>query len=156
MSADALRIRGSKRAKLAQRPGTVRAGAPKMPAWLAELAQKAWRETVRAIRAAGLLCQADGGILAAYSLAVAEVEETTVLLARKGLMVESHGQTYPHPLLKTRAAAEQRVRSLGSELGLTPLAHKRAHVETARPAPPDPLAEFRDHPGRHLSDFKPL
>jgi hypothetical protein len=46
-------------------------------------------------------------------------------------------------LLKTRAAAEQRVRSLGSELGLTPLARKRAHVETARPAPPDPLAEFR-------------
>jgi P27 family predicted phage terminase small subunit len=121
----------------------VKAGAPKMPAWLPELAQTVWQKTVRAIRAAGLLCSADGGILAAYCLAVAEVEETTVVLAREGLMVESHGQTYPHPLLKTRASAEQRVRSLGSELGLTPLSRKRAHVETARPAPLDPLAKFR-------------
>jgi P27 family predicted phage terminase small subunit len=151
---DALHARGSKRARLYQRPGTVKAGAPKMPDWLPELARKVWRQTVAAIRAAGLLCPADAAILASYCLASAEVQECTAKLAAEGLMVESHGQTYPHPLLKTRAAAEQRVRSLGSELGLTPLARKRAHVETARPEPPDPLDEFLDYCRPHLSDFK--
>jgi P27 family predicted phage terminase small subunit len=79
---------------------------------------------------AGLLSPIDLGILASYCLAVSEVRECTDRLAAEGLTISSHGQTIPHPLLKPRAAAEQRVRSLGMELGLTPVSRKRARVET--------------------------
>jgi P27 family predicted phage terminase small subunit len=133
MSTADMALRGGWRAKNRAQDGAVKPKAPSMPAWLPAAARKVWRQTVAAIRAARLLCPADAGVLASYCLALVEVEECTARLAVEGLMVECRGQRYPHPLVKVRAQAQQRVRALGSEMGLTPLSRKRAHVE-AHPA----------------------
>jgi P27 family predicted phage terminase small subunit len=138
-----LRVYGSR--KLENRPlaTAIRAGAPPIPGWLPAEAKDIWRKTAAVLKAAGLLSPADAGVLTAYCLAGMEMQQCTATLAVAGLMVESHGQQFPHPLLKTRAAAAGRVKALAAELCLTPAARKRSHVDTGETAgPPDPMREF--------------
>ena len=135
MSIDEAVSRGSSRARKLARSGAVKAGAPKIPSWLPESARAEWRRVAATLKSSGLLSPIDAGVLTSYVLAVAEVRACTERLEAEGLTIDAHGQIIPHPLLKARAAAQQRVRSLGMELGLTPVSRKRARVETGTADP---------------------
>jgi P27 family predicted phage terminase small subunit len=150
-SVDESLSRGPPRAGKLARSGAVKSGAPTMPTWLPEAARKEFRRVAAVLKTAGLLSPIDLGILVSYCLAVAEVIDCTERLVAEGLTIKTHGQVIPHPLLKPRAAAEQRVRSLAMELGLTPVSRKRARVETGTPDSKSGVPVRNRHP----SIYKP-
>lgn len=144
-----IRLHASRGTGARAKSSAVPVGAPTMPAYLSALAKSVWRKTVPILKRANLLATTDGGAVTAYCLVVAEIEECTRKIAEDGLMVESHGQKYPHPLLKTRAAAQQRVKALAESLGLTALSRKRGRVETGETLKVhDPMDKFLNRPKR--------
>jgi P27 family predicted phage terminase small subunit len=141
-SAAARALRGNPRRKT-KVEGVVPCSAPVMPSWLPPAAKCEWKRIVPHLKSASLLSSIDFGVVVAYVVAVAEIETCTEMIAKEGMMVECRGQRYPHPILKTRAAAQQRVKALASELGLTAMSRKRGHVETVDANQPvDPMDRY--------------
>lgn len=116
------------------RPDRIKKGEPKPvplapdpPAWLDRVAKATWRKYAPMLERLGLLTEADGESLAAYCAAVSRYVAATKRL--KKVTRES-----PDDIETIRKAevsvekAEQSMRLLGNEFGLTPAARSRIDV----------------------------
>lgn len=112
------------------------AGSPAMPKHLGKSARAVWKRTAQELADAGVLALADRDILAAYAVAVADLEALSARIEKDGLMVEvdsldRNGRPTgvkvlkAHPGLKWRQDLLGKVRQLASELGVTPAARSR-------------------------------
>jgi P27 family predicted phage terminase small subunit len=121
------------------------AGEPDLPRHLGKAARAVWQRTAREMGAARTLVLADRDILAAYCVAVADLETLSAEIDRDGLMIDAPtfdrngkptGATVrkPHPGLKWRSDLMNKVRQLAAELGLTPAARARAGGAAETPA----------------------
>jgi|GEM_PF-925048 len=131
-------------------------GEPDMPKHLGKAARAVWKRTVREMTAAGTLTLVDRDILAAYCVAVGDLETLSRDIDADGLMVDvptvdrngrPTGATLrkPHPGLKWRSDLLNKVRQLAAELGLTPAARSRAGTVAEAPnATPNKVLAIRD------------
>ncbi len=122
-------------------------GEPDMPKHLGKAARAVWKRTVREMSAAGALAVADRDILAAYCVAVADLEALSARIEADGLMVDvptfdRNGQPTgatvckPHPALKHRSDLMNKVRQFADALGLNPAARAKAGTAAEVPAAP--------------------
>ncbi|MCE9563518.1 MAG: phage terminase small subunit P27 family [Planctomycetes bacterium] len=131
-------------------------GAPSMPKHLGKPARVVWKRTVTEMEKAGTLTHADRDILAAYCVAVADLETLSARIDADGLMIDTPtvdrngkltGQTVlkMHPALKWRADLLNKVKQLAGELGLTPAARSRVTpTGEAAGKKPNAVAAIRD------------
>ena|ERR1700732_21422 len=111
------------------------------PAFLAPAAQKVWSRLVPDLRAAGLLTSIDVDVLAAYCSTYARWREAEDFLKENGLSFVIYGdptkknpkgpvkyvQQYPQVSIAQKSL--QLMCKFGAELGLSPAARSRIHVE---------------------------
>lgn len=133
-------------------------GAPACPGWLHRHAKAEWRRLVRALAPAGMLTQADLGVLAGYCQAWAEFRLATELLESEGRTVLSGGvpveqagedgttrtvvvgaTVKPHPAVAQQRSAWVAMQRFGALLGLDPSSRSRLSVP---PAEADPFEAF--------------
>lgn len=122
--------------------GTVkmRPGIPAKPRWLDDVASMIWEETVdELIATPGLLCEADGPMLALYCDAWRQYHEFDEQIRNEGNTIPSltAGQK-PHPLLTQRTAARNDAVKIGALFALNPSA--RASIKLQPPVADDELA----------------
>lgn len=119
--------------------------APEPPRSIKGTALRVWAETVEALEELGILDQADGGILALYCEARAELSWATYKVRREGRLVKrpSDGAMRPHPAIAIKNAAALRAGKFAAELGLSPTARARLRVGS-RFGPDDPDPEESD------------
>lgn len=114
-------------------------GAPEMPKHLGKGARAVWKRTVAEMERAGTLTHADRDILAAFCVAVADLESLVTEIDASGRMIDSPtvdrngrltGATVRkvNPALKWQAEASARVQRLAAELGLTPASRSRVNA----------------------------
>lgn len=110
----------------------VELGIPAAPDFLSKIARKYWDQLVNDIHQAGILAQIDGGIFAGYCTALANLE-----IAEKGIQKDGYIQSTEHagdkktPWVLIAKEARDQIRSLGSELGMTPASRARLKATPA-------------------------
>ena len=130
-------------------------GEPGMPKHLGKTARTVWKRTVTELTSAGVLSVADRDILAAYAVAVADLETLSARIDKDGLMMEvdslnRNGEATgvkvlrPHPGLKWRQDLLTKVKQLAGELGLTPAARSRVSAP----------AETQTRPGNKVLEIR--
>ncbi|MCE9564927.1 MAG: phage terminase small subunit P27 family [Planctomycetes bacterium] len=123
-------------------------GVPTMPKHLGKSARVVWKRITAEMVAAGTVTHADRDILAAFCVAVADLEALSARIDADGLMIEVPAldrNSRPtgekvlkvHPAVKWRSDLMNKVKQLASELGLTPAA--RSRVETVSEAASKPV-----------------
>src|SRR5262245_8965866 len=117
-----LELRDSWRAK--SQPavtGAFRQGRPRRPRGLRDEARRAWDRVVVELVGAGLLSKADYSMLLTFAELSADVEELRSTLRAEGLTVKAaSGAPRAHPAVKLLREAEQALRLVAGELGLSP------------------------------------
>lgn len=114
-----------------RRPQDITPGAmnrvPSAPPWLSKEAKAEWRRvTPILVKERRTLTEADLSTLAAYCVAVGQLQEASLILATDGLTFKTEaGIPKPHPAAKLRTDAMTQIRQLGVELGLTPVSRSR-------------------------------
>lgn len=114
-----------------RRPQDVTAGTmdkvPPTPSWLSKEAKAEWRRVAPIlVMERRTLTEGDLSTLAAYCLAVGQLQESSRILASEGLTFKTEaGIPKPHPAAKLRTDAMTQIRQLGVELGLTPVSRSR-------------------------------
>jgi P27 family predicted phage terminase small subunit len=111
-------------------------GQPEFPPYLRDVHRELWDTTLRSMPA-GVFCASDQAMLEAFVVAWECLRATTVMIVRTGLLVQSPSGAVRNPLLPVRARALSEIRSLGSELGMSPAA--RAKLLAPKEAEDDPL-----------------
>lgn len=130
----------------AQRGARWAAGVPAVPKHLSKAAKVVWKRTVKELQSAGVLAMVDREIIAAFSVAVADLEALSARIDADGLMLEvealdRNGRPTgakvlkAHPLLKWRQDLLNKVRQLAAEIGVTPAARSKVS------GPPEDEAE---------------
>ena len=117
-------------------PKTVKAEAvvPRCPSWLTPLARKEWRRATRELAKVGLMTRLDMALLASYCEAVAQVIACTEYIEAQGgiskYLEGRNSQTAMH--LTAMRAAQQFIRSVGPEFGMSPSSRGRIEIPEAR------------------------
>jgi len=117
-------------------------GIPESPAFLSETARKYWDSHVVDLDTAGILARVDIGILAAYCTALANLEIAERQIQTEGYtqFAESSGEKKSPWVLIAKESRDQ-IRSLGSELGLTPAS--RARLKATPKVAEDPFEAYK-------------
>lgn len=104
-------------------------GVPQCPS-TDELVVQIWDYTVVQLRRMQVLTMADRDLLYAFCEAVAMHRRASAEIARDGIVLHVGGGlgSAPHPALRAQAQAQQVIKSLGTEFGLTPAARSRIKV----------------------------
>jgi len=104
-------------------------GIPEAPAFLSETARKYWHLHLADLDDTGILARVDLGIFAAYSTALANLELAEINLQRFGyVQINDAGLETKMPWVLIAKESRDEIRSLGSELGLTPASRARLKV----------------------------
>jgi P27 family predicted phage terminase small subunit len=128
-------------------------GAPRCPAWLSKEAKTQWRAVVPELDRLGLLSRTDGGALASYCQALAELELATLTLEREGRYYRTPaGQVKAHPALGVQLEAAGRVRVFAAALGCEPASRRRREPGPAQDAESDELDDFLGEAGSAPGD----
>ena len=138
-------LRGESRpSRLNRSEPSPRAGLPRMPLDLGDVARTVWRRVLREMGATGVITAVDGDVLRLYCEAVARYRHASGLLDTSGPVIRGArgGELIKNPLHQVVRDNAVLVRSLARELGLTPAARTSLHgtAEAER----DPFAEFLD------------
>lgn len=116
---------------------------PECPAFLNDRARHYWDLLVSELLAVGIIARVDLGILAAYSTALATLERAETEIQKHGyngyIQLTVAGEKKSPWVLIAKESRDQ-IRSLGSELGLTPASRARLK---ASPPPKDKLQGAR-------------
>ena len=115
-----------------RKPESIVAGdikvAPMPPAWLSNHAKREWNNVASILVDRGHLTDADLGTLAAYADAVGQLIESTRLINRQGMVIETDKGPRKHPAISIQINARNQVRQLAAELGLTPVSRSRPAI----------------------------
>lgn len=122
----------------------VGAAMPAKPAWLSGHASMEWDRLVPDLAAAGILCEADGTMLAAYCEQYAIWRDALADVERNGITyADQCGKPHPSPAVKVQAEAAAEMRRLAGEFGFTPASRARIRVSgTMGGAAGDEFDEF--------------
>jgi P27 family predicted phage terminase small subunit len=130
-------------------PGKFTPGEPSMPRHLGRAARVVWRRTVQEMSTAGVLSVADRDIIAAYSVAVADLEALSAQIDKDGLIIDAPvfdrdgaqvgTKKAAHPGLRWRQDLIAKLKQLAGELGLTPATRGRVSTPTPAVREPDAL-----------------
>jgi P27 family predicted phage terminase small subunit len=101
---------------------------PPPPSWLSRAAKAEWRKVATILTERGHLTDADLGTLAAYADAVGQLAESTTIINREGMVVETPNGLRKHPAISIQINARNQVRQLAAELGLTPVSRSRPSI----------------------------
>ncbi|MFO0823031.1 MAG: phage terminase small subunit P27 family [Gemmataceae bacterium] len=131
-------------------------GAPAVPRGMGKAARAVWKRVTAEMEKAGTLTHADQDILAAYCVAVADLDKLNAEIERDGIMIDAPtfdrngkptGSTSrrPHPALKWRSDLLNKVKQLAGEMGLTPAARSRVTAAASTGEKPvNKVAALRD------------
>jgi P27 family predicted phage terminase small subunit len=111
-------------------------GWPQMPARLTEEEQRLWMKVVASLPV-GLLTQADDSALETFAIEWAKMREADAMIKKTGLLVQSPVGPVRNPLLVVYNNAVKNMISLGTNLGLSPVA--RARLAAPNAASDDPM-----------------
>jgi P27 family predicted phage terminase small subunit len=103
---------------------------PRCPGFLDKVAKGKWRAIVREYAALGILSQLDGTALSTYCNLYSKWRRATEKAEAEGFVVEGStvGSQVKSPWLRIAADAENQMRLLGAEFGLSPLSRQRIHA----------------------------
>ena len=126
-------------------------GIAEMPAHLPDKAKTAWRELSATLDDMGVLTIADGKALEQLCSTYNEWRELIKLIDRDGYTYKTTGRggdemIKANPAVALAGNAQQRIRAMMIEFGLTP--SSRARVKAERKPKEDPLAAFLKKRGR--------
>lgn len=138
----ALKIaRGNPGKRKLPKPVDAPSGAPDCPAWLPLPGIEEWKRLIPLMQGMGILSKVDLGVLASYCLAWGELVIAEQCVQKEGRTITAgNGAMTRHPQCTTIAQSIQQLRSLASELGLSPTARTRLGASGEKP--PDALAEL--------------
>jgi P27 family predicted phage terminase small subunit len=111
---------------------------PPIPGWLTEAAKAEWERLMPLLRQQGVLAVTDLGICASYCMALSDLEAATLELSTAKRYYQSGSLTKEHPAVKAARVAQDQIKQLAAELGLTP--SSRSKVVPPNPPPSDPMA----------------
>lgn len=104
--------------------------APRCPSWLEKDAKKEWRRLVKELEELGLLTSLDWGIFAGYCQSYARWKEAEEFISKHGSISKtSSGYIQQIPQVSIAQQNLKQMRTLGSELGLSPSARSRIQVD---------------------------
>ncbi len=99
------------------------------PEWLPDFAKELWRRVVAETQGQRVITAVDAEILAAYCAAYARLRAAEREIAVDGITIRTdNGGIAKHPAVTVANEAASQLRSLGSELGLSPAARARLHA----------------------------
>ncbi|QDM27567.1 phage terminase small subunit P27 family [Tardiphaga sp. vice304] len=101
---------------------------PSAPAWLSRLGKAEWKKVATILVERRHLTDADLGTLAAYADAVAQLAESTQIVNREGMVIETKAGLRKHPAISIQMNARNQIRQLAVELGLTPVSRSRPSI----------------------------
>ena len=123
------------------RPKLVRTPSP--PRSLRRQGKSEWRRLTKELTRLGLLTELDLTAFHAYCTAYQTWREAQESLSKEGMIcVTPTGFTRQSPRVRISSDALNEMRRWGQELGLTPAARTRIHVETTRDPDHDWAVEF--------------
>lgn len=105
---------------------------PRAPHWLGKNARLEWNCVVPILIERAHLTDADLGTLAAYAGAVGQLIDSTQLIDREGMVIQTDKGPRKHPAIAIQINARNQVRQLAAELGLTPVSRSRPSVRDQR------------------------
>jgi len=109
-------------------------GIPACPKHLNKTAKTEYRRVGKLLAACRVITEVDRAALAAYSQAWARLVQGEIKLHETGLIIKSpNGFPCLSPYLSVVRQAAEEVRRWAAELGLSPSARTRLHVEPAEP-----------------------
>lgn len=111
----------------------------KPPAGLDTYGRQAWRRNAETIRDMGLLTEADVDVLYAYCMAYSRLRRAYKALGSMSPAAEEYRK-----IAVTAEKAEQSMRLLAAEFGLTPASRERLHVSDNTAGPMDPMLRLLD------------
>ena len=114
----------------------IRPGVPNPPDWLSVEAREKFDEVATALADLGILTSVDGDVLALYSEAWVEFKQATLAIRKHGLTVTtSRGEEKSSPYVIVRNKALVQLRTLATELWMSPSARSRLHTFSSSPPP---------------------
>jgi len=139
-------------------PGARRLRIPTAPAFLGQHGKREWGRLGRILANLGLLTDSDLKSFAAYCAAWDQFVRAELALKRSGdVILLPSGRRVASPYIAIRNRADDRLRSWGSDFGLTPAARSRLHISASGDSPgASPTSDteriskwlFEDHPGQ--------
>jgi P27 family predicted phage terminase small subunit len=115
-----------------------------VPSHLSEVERDLWSFVVRSLPD-GLLCRADTAILERFVIAWSRYRECQKQIEDDGLMIKTPQGAIRHPLLPVVNNLSREMTSIGSELGLSPVAREK--LSAARLDADDPMGWLLDGGG---------
>jgi P27 family predicted phage terminase small subunit len=118
---------------------------PRCPGFLDKIAKAKWREIVREYASLGILSQLDGTALSTFCNLYSKWRRATEKAEAEGFVVEGStvGSQVKSPWLRIAADAENQMRLLGAEFGLSPLSRQRIHAPSEARESLDVIAKRR-------------
>ncbi len=105
--------------------------APKCPSWLEPDAKKEWKRLSKELETMGLLTQVDMAVFAGYCQAYARWKEAEEFISKHGSILKTNsGYIQQIPQVSIAQQNLKQMRSLCSELGLSPSARSRLNISS--------------------------
>lgn len=103
---------------------------PSPPRWLDKEAKKKWKQLARQLWQIGCLTEVDHDFLACFCQQYARWIQAEDQLKQEGLTITTtNGNIIQNPLVGAINKAQDQMRKFGVELGLSPSARSRIHVD---------------------------
>lgn len=116
-------------------PPTLVKGVPRAPQWLSKPAKAEWRRAAAQLAERRVLTAGDLAALETFCSAKGRLVMAESLLAKDGMTVKGpNGMLTKHPAITIINEASSIIKTVGVQLGLTPLSRRRAATEDARDA----------------------
>jgi P27 family predicted phage terminase small subunit len=132
-----LKLRGSWRAKKRGQEPQPEIAVPVCPAWLCDVAKAEWVSVTDELLELGISATIDHAQVEGYCVAYARWVDAEHNLKEQGAVVRSpSGYPIQNPYLSIANEALRQLRLFAAELGLSPSARTKIHVQP-RPAPDD-------------------
>ena len=100
----------------------------KPPGWFDEQQRKHWQHYFQVLKKMRVITAGDHALLTAFVCAVARLREAERLIDRDGLTVSGQFGPKTNPATIIAAECAKQIKSLGSELGLSPTSRPRLNV----------------------------
>ncbi|GMU22159.1 MAG: hypothetical protein AMXMBFR13_22470 [Phycisphaerae bacterium] len=120
------------------------ASAPPMPSWLPDGAKPIWKQLVKQLATMGTLSSADEAVMTSYCVTYSRMQEAEGKVAETGgdIVRSVNGHPQINPWLTVQRKAQEQLKSLAIELGLTPCARTKIRVTATNKTNTGPKAKY--------------
>jgi P27 family predicted phage terminase small subunit len=137
-----LKYRGTYRKDRRKREMELKTDLPACPAWLSDNAKKEWNRIVKEMGSLGIITTLDRTVLAMHCQYIADYLEAKKIIDDEGMTNKtSNGNIIQHPAVGIKNTAFLGIMKTAVELGLTPSARCRLHLND-RQEEADPMLDL--------------